>query len=298
MIPSLILWRDRKGRLSPLRIGTLAMLLWPTLLALYATAAGGLGARPLNDLIHRSGYWAMVFLLVSLAITPLRQAGRFGRLVDVRRMIGVASFLYAITHFGLYVVDQKFDLVRVATEIAVRPYLTVGFVALLGLVALGVTSNDTLVRRLGGVIWRRLHMATYAITLLTIVHFFQQTKADVSTPILYAGLFGWLMGYRLLARRREGGALPAAWLAGLALGVAALVFVGEAAAIAIAFGAPFTAVLASAFDPDLGIRPGWYVLAAGVAVVVLDVARGWTESRTRSRVPGPRRDLAAAGPPG
>lgn len=297
MINSLVLWRDRKGRLSPLRIGTLAILLWPTLLAFYATATGGLGGRPLNDLIHRSGYWALVFLLVSLAITPLRQAGRFGRLVDVRRMIGVASFLYAVTHFGLYVVDQKFDLIRVATEIAVRPYLTIGFIALLGLVALGVTSNDTLVRRLGGVNWRRLHMATYAITLLAIVHFFQQTKAEISTPTLYAGLFAWLIGYRLLARRQGEGALPALLLAGLAIGVAALVFVGEAGGIAFAFGAPFTAILASAFDPDLGIRPGWYVLVAGLAVVALDLARGWSEGRARGRTSAPS-SLATAGPQG
>lgn len=282
MLSSLALWRDRKGRVSYLRLATLAILLWPLVLASVDTARGGLGGRPLNELIHRSGWWALIFLLASLAVTPLRQAGRYARLFDVRRMIGVASFAYALAHIALYVVDQRFDLVKVATEIVSRLYLTIGFVALIGLAALAATSNETMVRRLGGLTWRRLHMATYAITILGLIHYFQQTKADISVPTLYAGLFAWLMGYRLLVKWRGGQNLGAGALTLLAIVAAALTFLGEAIGIGIAFGVSPLMILATAFDFDLGVRPGWFVLGAGLAVALLGLVRGWATAKGRS----------------
>jgi sulfoxide reductase heme-binding subunit YedZ len=275
------LWRDRRGRVSGLRIATLALLLWPLALALYVGLTRGLGGRPLNDLIHRAGFWALIFLLLSLAVTPLRRAGHFGRLIDVRRMIGVGAFAYAAAHFSLFVADQKFDLLHVAAEIAKRVYLVIGFTALLGLTALAATSTDAMVKRLGGLRWRRLHQLTYLIGLLALVHFFQQTKADVTVPTLYAGLFAWLMGYRLLAKWRGEGALNPGWLAVLALAAGLLTLVGEAIGIGIAFGVSLLLVLATAFDLDIGIRPGWLVLGAGLLVATLDLVRGWSERRFR-----------------
>jgi sulfoxide reductase heme-binding subunit YedZ len=275
------LWRDRRGRVSGLRIATLALLLWPLALALYVGLTRGLGGRPLNDLIHRAGFWALIFLLLSLAVTPLRRAGHFGRLIDVRRMIGVGAFAYAAAHFSLFVADQKFDLLHVAAEIAKRVYLVIGFTALLGLTALAATSTDAMVKRLGGLRWRRLHQLTYLIGLLALVHFFQQTKADVTVPTLYAGLFAWLMGYRLLAKWRGEGALNPGWLAVLALAAGLLTLVGEAIGIGIAFGVSPLLVLATAFDLDIGIRPGWLVLGAGLLVATLDLVRGWSERRFR-----------------
>ena len=275
------LLRDRRGRVSGLRIATLALLLWPLALALYVGLTRGLGGRPLNDLIHRAGFWALIFLLLSLAVTPLRRAGHFGRLIDVRRMIGVGAFAYAAAHFSLFVADQKFDLLHVAAEIAKRVYLVIGFTALLGLTALAATSTDAMVKRLGGLRWRRLHQLTYLIGLLALVHFFQQTKADVTVPTLYAGLFAWLMGYRLLAKWRGEGALNPGWLAVLALAAGLLTLVGEAIGIGIAFGVSPLMVLATAFDLDIGIRPGWLVLGAGLLVATLDLVRGWSERRFR-----------------
>ena len=277
MTSSIALWRDRKGQLSPLRIGTLALLVWPAVLAIVDGARGHLGARTWNELIHRSGWWALVLLLLSLAITPLRRSARFGRLIDVRRMIGVASFAYAFVHLSLYVVDQKFDIVKVATEIAVRLYLTIGFVALLGLGALAVTSNDAMVKRLGGINWRRLHQVAYAITILALVHFFQQTKADVTVPILFAGLVVWLMGYRLLARWRGEGALTPVWLTILSLGAAILTMLGDFFTIVVQAGAPISFLLPPYVDPAFQfdpVRPAWWVLAAGLVVAVLDLVRG------------------------
>ena len=120
MIRSLYIWRDRRGDLSVLRIVTLLVLITPVIIALVEAQAIARGARPINDLIHRTGYWALIFLLASLAVTPLRRIARFGGLIDVRRMIGVAAFCYAAAHIGLYVADQMYDLVKVATEIARR----------------------------------------------------------------------------------------------------------------------------------------------------------------------------------
>lgn len=285
MASSPALWRDRRGQLSYLRVATLAVLVWPLVLVAIDWERGALGGRPLNEVIHRSGWWALIFLLVSLAITPLRRSSRYGKLVDVRRMIGVASFCYAATHLSLYVADQGYDLVRVATEIASRLYLTIGFVALLGLVALAVTSNDAMVKRLGGVNWRRLHQVAYLIGILALVHYFQQTKADVSVPTIYAGLFAWLMGYRLIARWR-GEAVLTAWpLVALTLVASALTFLGEAIGIALSFGISPLVVLATVFDLDLGIRPGWYVLGAGLAVALLDAVRAYTAGRGRPARP-------------
>lgn len=274
---SLVLWRDRRGRLSWLRVATLAVLVWPVALVAAAAARGGLGGRPLNEVIHRTGWWALVFLLASLAISPLRRTARFAKLVDVRRMVGVAAFVYAAVHLGLYVADQGFDVVKVAVEIVSRLYLTIGFVALLGLLVLAATSNDTMVKRLGGLRWRRIHQAAYAVTVLSLVHFFQQTKADVSLPTLYAGLFAWLMGYRLLGRLRGEDELGPVSLVLLSLVVAALTFLGEGIGIATAFKLPLGDFLlqyaATILDTSLGVRPGWWVLGAGLMVAALDALR-------------------------
>jgi sulfoxide reductase heme-binding subunit YedZ len=286
------LWRDRRGRVSVLRIATLGLLLTPVLLAVAAALTEErFGARPLNDLIHRTGYWALVFLLTSLAVTPLRRIARFGGLMDVRRMIGVGAFAYAATHISLFITDQMFDLGKVASEIALRLYLTIGFTALLGLSALAATSTDAMVRRVGGLRWRRLHQLSYAIALLALIHFFQQTKLDVGVPTFVAGLFAWLMGYRLIAwRKRTDGELSTWALLGLTVTVAALTFAGEAIGIAIAFHVSPLMVLAAALDFDLdSIRPGWLVLGAGLCVVALDLVRGWSRKRRPPARPTPAR---------
>jgi sulfoxide reductase heme-binding subunit YedZ len=293
MLSSLELWRDRRGRLSVLRILTLALLLLP--IALAVSAAFGetrFGARPLNDLIHRSGYWALLFVLMSLAITPLRRVGRFGQLVDVRRMIGVGAFCYAAAHISLFIADQMFDLVKVASEIVLRLYLTIGFVALVGLTALAITSTDKMTRRLGGRRWQRLHQVVYVIALLALIHFFQQTKADIWVPTFVASLFGWLMAYRFLIWRRKTNDEPSPWtLLALTIIVTVLTFLAEAIGIGIAFRVSPLMILQMAFDFDLeslDIRPGWLVLAAGLCVVVLDVVRArWRRPRPRAPVTAP-----------
>lgn len=268
-------WRDASGRLSALRIVTLAFLLMPAAIAAHDYATVGFGPRPINDVIHRTGYWALLFLIVSLAVTPFRRIGRFGRLLDVRRMIGVAAFVYAFAHIVLYMADQKWDLWKVGSEIVLRLYLTIGFVALLGLAVLTITSTDGMVRRLGGKRWQRLHQIVYVLSLLALIHFFQQTKADVWLPTFIAGLFGWLIGYRILIwRKTERGELPTWRLIALAVAVTLLTFVAEAVGIGIAFNVSPLRVLEMAFDFDpYSIRPGWAVLAAGLIVAAVDGLR-------------------------
>jgi sulfoxide reductase heme-binding subunit YedZ len=269
-------WRDTGGRLSLLRIAVLALLFVPPLIALYDFNTEGFGARPLNNVIHRTGYWALIFLLMSLAVSPLRRIARFNALVDVRRMIGVGAFIYAACHIALYTADQMFDLRKVVSEIVLRLYLTIGFTALLGLTALAVTSTDGMVRRLGGRRWQFLHNAIYGIGLLALIHYFQQTKADVSVPTFVAGLFGWMIGYRIVLKWRKTRQEPPTWMIlALSVAIAALTFVAEAIGIGIVFNVSPLRVLQTAFDfSDLSaIRPGWLVLAAGLLVTAVDFVR-------------------------
>src|SRR5258705_9197542 len=197
MLRKLQVWRDRRGKLSLLRVAALALLLTPVGIALWNADAIMHGARPLNDVIHRAGFWMLMFILATLAVTPLRRITRVGQLIDVRRMLGVGAFVYGVAHISLYTADQMFDLVKVASEIVQRVYLTIGFTALIGLSALAATSTDAMVRRLGALRWQRLHYAVYGIGALALIHYFQQTKADVSVPTFTAGGVAWLLGYRL-----------------------------------------------------------------------------------------------------
>src|SRR5258708_13765668 len=192
------LWHDRRGRFSPLRGATLVVLVAPLLALIYFTATHDLGARPRTEAIHEMGLWAFRFLLLALFVTPLRRIARYAQLIDVRRMIGVAAFLYIALHFLLSIYDQVFDLPKVASEIVLRYYLTIGFTAWLGLAVVAATSNNLMVRRLGGIRWRRLHWLVYPIAVLGAIHYFMQSKLEVFEPTVMGGVFVWLMLYRVL----------------------------------------------------------------------------------------------------
>ena len=137
----------------------------------------------------------------------------------MRRTLGVAAFCYAVLHLTLYVVQEKYDLAKVVSEIAFRIYLTIGFVALIGLIALAVTSTDGMIRRLGAR-WNTLHKIVYAIAILGIIHFLMQTKLDISESVMVAGFLFWLLGYRLI--HRYAGGVTYVWSVALAFIAAAL----------------------------------------------------------------------------
>ena len=278
--PAWQLWRDRRGRISALRVATILLLLLPLAKAVFEASDIAHGARPLNELIHRAGFWALVFLGVTLAVTPFRRIFRYGNLIDVRRMLGVGTFCYIAAHLALFFADQSYSFAKLIHEITHRVYLIVGAVAWVGLAALAATSTDGMVRRLGGMRWRRLHQAIYAIALLALIHYFQQTKADVTVPTFAAGLFLWLIAYRVLAWWQGSSELSTLSLFALAIAVSVATFLGEAIGIAIAFHVSPMRVLGTIFDFDAGIRPGWQVLAAGLAVTAIDAIMSRWKPRT------------------
>jgi methionine sulfoxide reductase heme-binding subunit len=279
------LWRDRRGHLSALRIATLALLLIPLFKAVVEASEIAHGARPLNELIHRAGFWALVFLGLTLAVMPFRQILRYGGLIDIRRMLGVGTFCYIAAHLSLFFADQSYDVAKFFHEITHRVYLIVGAVAWIGLAVLAATSTDGMVRRLGALRWRRLHQAVYAIALLALIHYFQQTKADITVPTFAAGLFFWLIAYRVVAWWQDVSQLSTLSLIALAIAVSVVTFLGEAIGIGLAFGVSPLRVLATIFDFDAGIRPGWQVLAAGLAVAAVDAIGARRRGRTVGRRP-------------
>ena len=292
-------WTDRAGRFSLLKAAVLAGLCLPALLLALSAAQGTLvpagspgllGARPITAAIHETGDWAIRFLLMSLAVTPLRRIANWPKLIMVRRMIGLAALFYALGHLFLYTWDLKFDVLKAALEIVQRFYLTVGFVALLGLAALGSTSTDAAIRRLGGN-WGRLHRIVYPIGLLAAFHFFMQSKADVYEPTLMAGLFILLMLYRIAHWRGFDLSSPLV-LAGAAM-LAALATAGvEYAWYGLATGIPPGRVLAANLQFAFSIRPAWWVLAVGLAAAL--VAWGRPYLGRRDSAPRGRRAARAA----
>ena len=173
----------------------------PALWIAYQAAADELGARPVTEAIHQAGDWALRFLLITLAITPAQRILNYPRIILARRTLGVASAGYAVLHLSLYVLDQHFDLFKVASEIVLRIYLTIGALGLAGLIALASTSTTppsagSVPRR-----WHALHRLVYGIAVLAAVHFFIQSKLNIYQPVLMAGFLIWLLAYRALYRR-------------------------------------------------------------------------------------------------
>jgi methionine sulfoxide reductase heme-binding subunit len=255
----LIPWTDRSGRFSALRAVTFVLVLAPGLWLVWLAFQGQLGPRPVTAAIHDTGDWAVRLLLAALLMSPLRAVTRQSELIGIRRMIGLGAFAYV-----------RYDWIKVATEIALRVYLTIGFVALIGLAALSTTSNDAMVRRLGAERWGALHKWIYLLTALALVHFFLQRKLEVFEPVLMSGFFIWLMAWRWL-RGRGLAADPRAFAA-LAPVAALGTMLLEATYLKVRHGAPFDRVLWSNADFDYVIRPGWWVLAAGVGMAVLAIA--------------------------
>lgn len=263
-------WLDRAGRLSWLKLATFLACIAPACELAIAYKLDALGAKPITALIHGTGEWAIRFLLASLAITPLRRIADWPRLILLRRMLGVTAMAYALAHLALYVVDQNFDLAKVVSEIALRIYLTIGFVGLVGLIALGATSTDAAIRNMGPN-WHRLHRLVYTIMVLGLAHYFLQAKIDVSSPVFWTGLFLLLMGWRIM-KRMNAPERPWALLL-LAFAAAGLTALLEAAWYGLASGVPAGLVLSANLDFSGPIRPAWWVLAVGLVLPAVALVR-------------------------
>lgn len=272
-------WHDYGGRVSPFKALVFAALFLPGMWVAVAYGLDALGPRPLIEAIHQIGLWAIRFLFISLAVTPARQALQWPRLVLVRRMIGVAAFAYVAIHLLLYTADQEFDLAKVGSEILLRFYLTIGFAALLFLTALAVTSTDGMTRRLGARRWQRLHRLVYPIGILATIHYFIQSKLDVYEPTVMAGIFVWLMAWRLVAWSRRDRRVPLWCIPVLGLAASSLTAIGEAVYFWLKTGVSPALVLSANLSAMTGIRPAWIVLAAGAVVTVAALARAQQKKR-------------------
>ncbi|HTV71531.1 MAG TPA: protein-methionine-sulfoxide reductase heme-binding subunit MsrQ [Rhizobiaceae bacterium] len=276
-------WTDRAGNFSPLKASVLFAVSLPAIFILWWAVSGGLGPRPITEAIHQTGDWAIRILIATLAVTPLRRILDWPKLIVVRRMLGVSALFYALTHLTLYALDQKWDLWKVASEIWLRTYLLIGFTALLGLIALGLTSFDRSIKALGRN-WNRLHKIVYAIGFLAVIHYFMQTKLDVYQATFLAGLFILLMLYRLAHWRGYDIAKPLV-LASVAIIGTVLTAAAELLWYATATGVPVGRVFQANFQFAFQIRPSWWVLAVGLGMaliaLVLPLVRTKKEPRGR-----------------
>ena len=157
----------------------------------------GLGANPIEKVLHHTGWWALTLLMVTLAVTPLRRITGRNELIRLRRPLGLFAFFYATLHLSIYLgLDQGFAWGYLLEDVAERPFITVGALAWLLLLPLALTSTRASIRRLGKK-WTLLHRLIYPAALLGVLHFYWRVKADTSVPLLFAGAFAVLMVLRM-----------------------------------------------------------------------------------------------------
>ena len=169
----------------------------PAGLLLWQAAQDDLGANPVEALTHGTGDWALRMLLLTLAVTPLRRLTGWGPLLRFRRMLGLFAFFYACLHFLIWLVlDHTLILELILDDLTKRPYVMLGFSALLLLIPLAITSTRGMMRRLGRR-WQRLHRLVYPIGVLAAGHYLWLVKADYREPLMYAGVLVLLLGLRV-----------------------------------------------------------------------------------------------------
>ncbi|HEY3380898.1 MAG TPA: protein-methionine-sulfoxide reductase heme-binding subunit MsrQ [Vicinamibacterales bacterium] len=175
-----------------------ALALLPVLALAAGAVRGTLGANPLEAVTHGTGDWTLRFLLLTLAVTPLRALSGWNAVIRFRRMLGLFAFFYGSLHLLTYVwFDQFFSWSEILRDIPKRPFITVGFTAFVLLVPLAATSTAGMIRRLGGRNWRMLHRVVYLAAAAGVVHYWWLVKADVSRPRLYAATLAALLAARV-----------------------------------------------------------------------------------------------------
>jgi len=172
------------------------------LLRAFELAGFGLGANPIEELLHELGRWGLKFLLLTLTITPVRRVTGWNWLLRFRRMLGLFSFFYILLHFTVYaVLDQGLDMAVIIEDVIERPYITLGMTGLLLLTPLAITSTKGMMRRLGRR-WQKLHRLVYVIAIAGVCHFYWQVKLDTLDATVYAVILLVLLGSRIYHRQR------------------------------------------------------------------------------------------------
>jgi len=157
-----------------------------------------LGANPIEFITRSLGTWTLVFLLVTLSISPLRQLSGWHSLIKLRRMLGLFAFFYAALHFITYIwLDQFFDWSAIYKDVIKRPFITVGFSAFVLLIPLAVTSTHAMMKKLGGKRWQLLHKLVYPSAIFAVLHYWWLVKKDLTQPLIYAAILSCLLGYRI-----------------------------------------------------------------------------------------------------
>ena len=284
------IWQDHARKFAPLKFVVFLLVLWPAVWLGLRWLNHDLGGRPITELIHGFGDWAVRFAVIALAVSAARPVLDWPRALLLRRMLGVTAACYAAAHFTLYCVDQKWNLLRVASEIIHRFYLTIGFVALLGLLVLAITSTDGWQRRLAGN-WKRLHKLVFPVAVLALFHYFLQSKADVTDAVLLFGFFAWLVLWRQAPRRWQG---RLALLPILAVAAALLTAAVEAAWYGLATGVRAERVLLANLDVAFGPRPAVEILIWGFLLFAVAAVRRWVKRWSNRRRKTPPASAARA----
>jgi sulfoxide reductase heme-binding subunit YedZ len=187
------------------------LALMPLAFLVYRALNNDLGANPIETINRYTGDWVLRFLLVTLAVTPLRRLFGWNALLRYRRMLGLFAFFYACLHFLSYAwLDQYFVLADIIKDVAKRPYITVGFGCLLMLIPLAATSTNAMIRRLGARRWQALHRLVYFVGVGGVVHYLWLVKSDLREPLIYGAILAALLGFRLWHRvRRDPGTAAA-----------------------------------------------------------------------------------------
>jgi sulfoxide reductase heme-binding subunit YedZ len=191
----------KNSTVSWLKVGVFLLCLVPlvtVVLGAFSLLGFSLGANPVEEIIHHMGIWGLRFLLITLAITPLRTLTGWVWLLRFRRMFGLFAFFYICMHFLAYAgIDQRFGLSVIAKDIIKRPYITLGMTGLLLLIPLAITSTRGWMTRLGRR-WQKLHRLVYVIAILGVWHFYWQVKLDIREPLIYIAILTVLLGFRLV----------------------------------------------------------------------------------------------------
>lgn len=170
----------------------------PLALLLFDAWRGNLGANPIEFFLRTTGVLTLIFLIIGLAITPLRKIFGWNNLIKFRRMIGLYAFFYAFLHLVTYsIFDKSFDLSAIASDVWQRPFIAVGMLAFFLLIPLAITSTNGMIKRLGGKNWSRLHKLSYLIAILGAIHFWMIVKSDLKYPFLFATVLAVLLSYRI-----------------------------------------------------------------------------------------------------
>jgi sulfoxide reductase heme-binding subunit YedZ len=185
-------------QLTTIKAALFTVCLVPLGQIIHGIVTDSLGANPIEAVTRSLGDWTLRFLLITLAVTPLRRFIGLNWLLRLRRMLGLFTFFYASLHMLSYVcLDQFFAWNFILKDIYKRPFITVGFASFILLIPLAVTSTNAMMKRLGRN-WLRLHRAVYVIAIFGVLHFWWLVKKDITEPVLYAGILAVLLGLRLV----------------------------------------------------------------------------------------------------